>query len=89
MKPRMHKCQAVGCQRQVGVRLLMCIDHWRMVPAPTKREVHETLRAARRDSDTWPDYEAAVKEAIAAVKEKQERKAQAAAGPSGSLFNDA
>jgi hypothetical protein len=89
MKLRLHTCRAEGCQRQVSVRLLMCIDHWRMVPAPLKRDVTEALKAMRRDSTLAPDYWGEVARAVAAVKEKQERKAQAAAGPSGSLFNEA
>lgn len=85
MKLRTHSCAAAGCQRVISVALLMCQDHWRMVPVAIRREILTELRfglfvdrAAYRD---------AVARAVAAVKEKQERKALG--GPSGSLFNQA
>lgn len=91
MKQRTHECAAEGCQHVIPARMLMCIDHWRMVPAPLRRDVAAAWR--RRCSavdwseqiDAVAEHRGAVAKAVAAVKEKQERKAQA--GPSGSLFN--
>lgn len=89
MKPHLHSCRADGCQVQIPRGLLMCADHWRMVPAALRREVTRTHRELRYSAfDIGPDYLAAVAAAVAAVRAKQERKAKAAAGPSGSLFNE-
>jgi hypothetical protein len=88
MKLRTHHCQATGCQHVVSTRLLMCIDHWRMVPAPLRREIVSLVKSMARDLDAAlaVDYRGAVARAVAAVQEKQERKVAAIAGPSGSLF---
>lgn len=89
MKLRTHTCAATGCQHLIGSRLLMCIDHWRMVPIAIRREVLQAvkdMRVDRRNLDVVTRYRDAVARAVAAVEEKQERKAVAQAGPSGSLF---
>jgi hypothetical protein len=98
MKLRTHTCAATGCQHVISTRMLMCLDHWRMVPAPLRREVlgrRQDLRQAapKRPQITQEEMEEnqaaldaywdTVARAVAAVEEKQERKA---AGPSGSLF---
>lgn len=44
MKPRLHNCSATGCQRAIPLNLLMCSDHWRMVPVACQREVWRTYR---------------------------------------------
>jgi hypothetical protein len=88
MKLRLHNCTAEGCQRVISTLLLMCVDHWRMVPAPLRREVlelHKLVRRSGRDRDLVTRYRDAVDRAVATVREKQERKA--ASEPSGSLFN--
>ena len=79
MTLRTHPCAATGCQHQVPGRMLMCMDHWRMVPVAIRREVRQALVEGK-------GYRGAVAQAVAAVQEKQERKAAAHAGPSGSLF---
>jgi hypothetical protein len=81
MKLRLHTCKATDCQHVISVRMLMCQEHWDMVPAALRRE----LIASRMDGHGW-GYRDAAARAIAAVEEKQERKAAAGAGPSGSLF---
>jgi hypothetical protein len=85
MKPRTHTCKAIGCQHVISTRLLMCLDHWHLVPVPLRREVVELSRNLRTRSAV-DEYRGAVARAVAAVQEKQERKAAASAGPSGSLF---
>lgn len=93
MKLRLHTCAAEGCQHVISARMLMCIDHWRMVPAPLRREIVHQLKRRRSAADpadrvdAAANYGNAVRQAVATVREKQERKVQAAAGPSGSLFN--
>lgn len=86
MKLRTHTCKATACQHVISTRLLMCLDHWRMVPAPVRREVvqlDKQLRYLGLRDELVEQYRDAVARAVAAVQEKQERKA---AGPSGSLF---
>jgi hypothetical protein len=89
VKLRTHPCSAAGCQHVVSTRMLMCLDHWRMVPAPLRREIVSLAKSMARDMDCRlvVDYRDAVARAVAAVQEKQERKAAASAGPSGSLFS--
>lgn len=48
----LHRCRAQGCQRKVPAHLLMCVTHWRMVPAPTQRAVLDAWRGYRRHRDT-------------------------------------
>jgi hypothetical protein len=94
MKLHTHHCKATGCQHLISARLLMCMDHWRMVPAPLRREIVHLSKQLRRDGSAvsgsgWPavdQYRDAVARAVATVQEKQERKVAAIAGPSGSLF---
>jgi hypothetical protein len=63
-----HKCAAVACQRQVPMRLLMCIDHWRRVPAALRRQVWASYR--RTDAEAGLAYLAAVQAAVDAVHTK-------------------
>ncbi|MGE4241759.1 hypothetical protein [Ramlibacter sp.] len=66
--------------------LLMCVDHWRMVPAALRREVvASNMARVAGEPGATALHRDAVTRAVAAVKEKQERKAQT--GSSGSLFN--
>jgi hypothetical protein len=86
---RVHTCSAVGCQHLVSVRMLMCIDHWRMVPVQMQREILASWRVRRarpRDAAAIERHEKARAAAIEAVLEKQDRKASERAGPSGELF---
>lgn len=87
MKPRTHTCKAVGCQRVIGRGMLMCAEHWSLVPSSMRAAVMQArYRDAAGEPGAWGDYRDAADRAVAAVKEKQERKAAAKAGPSGSLF---
>lgn len=65
MKPRTHTCAATACQRLIPVNLLMCMDHWRRVPAPLQREVWRTFR--RQDQVPAPEFLAARRDYLAAV----------------------
>jgi len=42
--PGYHECPARVCQRQVADRLLMCGQHWHMVPAAIQRAVYAAYR---------------------------------------------
>ncbi len=63
-----HACHALGCGAAVPPRLLMCLRHWRLVPADLKAAVMRTYRPGQeRDKRPTTDYLAAAKEAIRAV----------------------
>lgn len=65
-----HVCHAEGCAVRVPPRLLMCRDHWRMVPAPLQRRVWATYRPGQEvDKRPSPEYLAAARAAIDAVAE--------------------
>jgi hypothetical protein len=91
MTTHTHNCAATGCQKQVPLNLLMCMAHWRMVPAPTQREVLATWRVRRRRlGDCWTansQHESACAAAIAAVHAKQHRKIAEKTARNSSLFD--
>lgn len=88
-----HTCAALCCSRKVATHLLMCIDHWRLVPAPLQRRVNgtwATLNGARSPAESagaHSDYLVARSDAIAAVTRKLEAQARDRAGGSASLFS--
>lgn len=97
MKATGHHCAANGCQREIPPRLLMCITHWRMVPAPMQREVRATYRewlakAPRASScAVMPSliaYRNAVAAAVAAVENKQLAHLAKTNAIDGDLFAD-
>lgn len=83
-----HACCATGCQKQVPRNLLMCMTHWRMVPAPVQREVLASWRLWCRHGDdkSAETHRAAVAQAVAAVQAKQVRKIASGSGGTASLF---
>jgi hypothetical protein len=73
-----HECAAVGCQQQVPRGLLMCLTHWRLVPAPARRQVAATWHAARNAGPSAQarlqainEHRAACAAAVQAVRDKQ------------------
>lgn len=62
-----HTCAAVGCQRSIELRMLMCIEHWRMVPKAAQRDIWASYRTLHRRPDAAERYAAAVNAAIDAV----------------------
>lgn len=85
----LHRCAAAACARQVSTHLLMCIDHWRMVPAPVQREVNSTwaFRRRSRENDTAVRaHTDAIEKAVAAVATKQKTKAARRLEEEGDLF---
>lgn len=89
MKAQVHSCRATGCQHVISIRMLMCMDHWRMVPLPMRREVLAAWRERRLqplDPAAIARHQKAVAAAVAAVEEKQDRKARERAELSGTLF---
>jgi hypothetical protein len=39
-----HKCPVNGCEAVVPDRLLLCVDDWRLVPAPLQLAVYTAYR---------------------------------------------
>ena len=62
-----NTCAAVGCGRAISHEHLMCMGHWKMVPATLQKEVYSTWRNVRRDREAYAD---ARERAIAAVERK-------------------
>lgn len=67
-----HTCHAIGCDREVPPRLLMCARHWRMVPTPLQAKVwvHYVPGQEVRKDPTRAYLEAA-SAAIKAVAERE------------------
>lgn len=77
MTPHTHCCSATACQKQIPLNMLMCMAHWKLVPAVDQRLVLSTWRARSRaplDAECVAAHEAAKQQAIAAVEKKQIRK---------------
>lgn len=51
-----HRCFADGCERQISNRLLMCLDHWRLVDKAVQNEVWRTWRESDKLGEATPDY---------------------------------
>lgn len=89
MTTHTHNCSATACQKQIPLNLLMCMTHWRMVPAPLAREVLDTWRIRLRrpgDLGAMAAHKDAVAAAIAAVHAKQFRKIADKTATNGALF---
>lgn len=84
--PHTHNCAAVGCQKQIPLNLLMCMTHWRMVPAAVGRAVVKAWRNRDRGQARTLEYQAATKAAIEAVEAKQNRKIAERSGGQGDLL---
>lgn len=83
-----HNCAATGCQKQIPLNLLMCMTHWRMVPAAIAREVLKAWRIRDRGEARTLAYQAAVKAAVQAVEAKQNRKISERKQGELGLFSD-
>lgn len=67
----MRKCEADGCTREVPSTMLMCPQHWRLVPLQLKRAVTATW-SIRRTAVGTRAYEIAVAEHEAAKNDARE-----------------
>ncbi len=76
MSPAVHRCHIPNCPVAVRPELLMCLQHWRMVPKQLQRNVLARYRRGQCD-DKKPSrgYLDAAAAAIAAVQEKLQLKA--------------
>lgn len=67
-----HTCHAQNCERAVPPKLLMCGNHWRMVPHGLQRAVWATYRPGQEiDKCPSADYLKAARAAIEAVAAKE------------------
>lgn len=66
-----HPCAATGCQATVNVPLLMCVEHWRLVPAALRRQVWAAYRRIGHDREGREVHFKAVQAAVEAVHGKQ------------------
>jgi hypothetical protein len=66
-----YGCKATGCQTLVNHPLLMCVEHWRLVPAAVQRQVWAAWRRIGREPDAREAHAKAVQAAIDAVHSKQ------------------
>lgn len=87
MTTHTHNCSATGCQKQVPLNLLMCMTHWRMVPAPLAREVNKSWWSLDRGGAWVLVHQAAVAAAVAAVEAKQNRKIAEKSATDGDLLS--
>lgn len=65
-----HKCWADNCNRQVPLRMLMCIAHWKLVPKHLQQDVWNAYTNGQeqdhsRINDNW---KTAVDAAVRAVR---------------------
>lgn len=64
------ECAAVGCEKQIDTRLLMCKPHWYMVPAADRKVIMATWITG-----PMTEYQAAKRRAIEAVAAREEKSA--------------
>ena len=68
-----HTCHAIGCDRPVAPRFLMCPTHWRMVPKHLQIAVYRHYRPGQEvDKQPSEAYLKAAKAAIDAVYAKEQ-----------------
>ena len=69
-----HRCHALGCEKNVPPKMLMCLRHWRMVPVLLQRAVWREYvpgQEVRKDpTDAYLYVQAA---AVNAVADKESR----------------
>jgi hypothetical protein len=79
-----HKCHAIGCKVTCSPKLLMCANHWRMLPPELRFPVIRNYRRGQSD-DKKPsaDWLKAAKTAIAFVEVEERRRRLASRVASG------
>lgn len=81
-KPFVHHCHAVGCDKQVPPKMLMCPRHWRMVPKALQQAVWANYAAGQEITKTpSAEYLKAAQAAISAV-----QKAESLPAPTATRF---
>lgn len=62
-----HTCPIDGCTSRLAYEVLMCRDHWAMVPLELRRKVAHTWGAANKGRASWLEYLEVRQSAIDAV----------------------
>ena len=63
-----HHCHAIGCDKPISPRLLMCYAHWRATPLPLRKEVWKQYRRGQEvDKRPTDEYVRAAMAAVRAV----------------------
>lgn len=67
-----HTCHAMGCDKVIPRRLLMCPQHWRKVPYLLRNKVWDAYVSGQEvRGDPSPEYLETAREAIDAVARKE------------------
>lgn len=70
-----HRCHAIGCERKIDPKFLMCPPHWRMVPKEIQRGIWRHYRAGQEiDKRPSAEYLVFFKKAQLAVSEAEAMK---------------
>ena len=73
-----RQCVATGCRAVINAPLLMCVTHWRLVPAALQRQVWASFKRIGLEPDSRETHARHVQAAVDAVHAKQlARKAKA------------
>ena len=73
--PEVHTCHALGCKVACSPRLLMCANHWRMLPPELRFPVIRHYRRGQcSDKKPSADWMKAAKTAIAFVETEERRR---------------
>ncbi|RYX84214.1 hypothetical protein EON83_10995 [bacterium] len=66
-----HRCAAIGCNKAISPKYLMCFTHWAMVPRDVQAAVWRHYRPGQpKGEQPSSDYLAAAKAAIKSVREQ-------------------
>lgn len=71
----MHECLAKGCNKQIPAQSVMCRMHWVMVPT----ELQQSILAAYREDSKGDEYISLLRDAVLAVKHKEDLRRRHAA----------
>ena len=67
-----HTCHAEGCEVTVPPRMLMCRNHWRLVPKRLQTAVWDAyVPGQERRKDPTPEYLDAAMAAVRAVADRE------------------
>lgn len=69
MNHGMNKCRAAGCNKVINVRVIMCAEHWHLVPKDIKQRIYKYGRHGTEEA-----YNQAVHDAIEAVNEEMQKR---------------
>lgn len=69
----MHRCAAIGCDKLVPARMLMCRPHWFMVPGAIRSRIWNSYMPGQESDSSRIIYSwrTAVREALEAVRDKE------------------